>query len=369
MIRMLGLMIVSILVTVILIELINMNIVINELNNISSLAVGQTQKYIKDFKIYDLENNKESINDEDYRNYFIKRFNEGVIDKSIYDLSGVEADYKHGLLYVSIKCKKYPKIKTKKLINIIEIDGEYGKGDRYKKGYSIWSSQRSYKKNEKVIYSTKLPNLQSEKSEEVYKIEHKKITVILNEDLTRYISNDSYKKPTEIFSIDDGRVTLLNYKINVKSFIITQSTNVNAYWYPGLELYYFKDGEKHIIDSKAEAKSSQNRVLTGDEKIELDNLHLDITAYNPKNGYESKINAMLFENSSITYEYFIEWRGPYDASEISEDIENKIYSYEMVYPRYIDREFYETLSKDSIWRKGEYKEILNNYFDKYEKSF
>lgn len=369
---MFGLMIVSITIIITLIDLINMNIITNELNNASSIAVGQTQKYIKELKIDEFENGAcSTMTNEKYRSYFIERFNECVKKPNYYDLANVEADYNHGLLYVSIKCKKYPKVKEKKLINIIEIEGEYGKGDRYKKGYSVWSNKRSFKKKEKVIYPIEWSNWQKDKPNSFYQKKEETTTVNITNSLTGLTRNKEW--PKEIYVLDNDITSMSSITVDVYAYINTMSSATQTYWSPGLELYYFDGDQKITIASRKEGKYSSSKPLKNDEEITLDNIHLSITEYKPTNGYQSKINSMRFKNSSITYQsllyrYVTKWSEPYDVEEVSEDIENKLYSYEMIYSRYIDKDFYETLASDSVWRSKEYKEILNHYFDKYEKS-
>lgn len=369
---MFGLMIVSTVVTITLVGLINMNIITNELNNASSIAVGQTQKYIKELKIDEFENNvNNAMTNEEYRNYFIERFNENVKKPNYYDLTDVEADYNHGLLYVSIKCKQYPKVKAKKLINIIEIDGEYGKGNRYKKGYSIWSSKRSYKKKEKVIYPIEWSDWQKNKPDSFYQIKEETKTINITNSLTGLTRNKEW--PKEIFVLENDITSMSNITVDVYAYINTMSSATQTYWSPGLELYYYDGDQKVTITSRKEGKYSASKPLENDEKIILDNIHLSITEYKPTNGYQNKINSMRFKNSSITYQsllyrYVTKWSDAYDVEEVNENIENKLYSYEMIYSRYIDKDFYETLASDSVWRSDEYKEVLNYYFDKYEKS-
>ena len=374
-IRIMGLIIVSFIVTLTLIDLINMNVITNEMNNASNIAVAQTQKYIKNIKIDQLEGDTSIyISNDDYRNYFIERYKEQVKDYSIYDFSKTEADYYHGLLYVEISCNKYPKVRKKKLINIIEIDGDYSKGERYKKGYSIWSEVISYKKNEKARVPIEWSNWQREKPDKYYKkSDDEEIdTISINKALTGFINNKEWPKTAYVFDLGEDS-TLLNWSFDIYAYINTAQGLKDSFWQPGLVFYYYDGNNKVILNDRQESKYNKANAFSGSEEIKTNKLYIDITSYNPKNGYQSKLNTIGLKNANIQYRYPLyayvtKWSEGFDISELKEDEKYVMYSYEMIYPRYIDRENYDGLSKTSIWRKDEYRKVLESYFRKYEKS-
>ena len=120
------LIIIGSIVSISLIYLVNINIMINEMNNASKVAIDSCQKIIKSIIIddyFDIEGYDYPIyNDESYKEYFISSFNRLVSNKEIYDVD-IFSDYSKGLLAVYIHNNYSSFIKDKKIVNIIEVDG------------------------------------------------------------------------------------------------------------------------------------------------------------------------------------------------------------------------------------------------------
>lgn len=125
-IRFMTLIIISIIISISLVYLININIMINERDNACKIAVESCQNIIKN-KIIDSyleldEEDYEIYNDQTYKDYFISAFNGLVSNNSIYDID-VYTEYDKGLIAVYIHNNYSSFIKDKKLINIVEVAG------------------------------------------------------------------------------------------------------------------------------------------------------------------------------------------------------------------------------------------------------
>ena len=123
-IKFMTLTIIGSIVCICLIYLININIMINEMNNASRVAVESCQSIIKSKIIDDyvgFENDDTKIYDDNsYKEYFISSFNNLVANKDIYDVE-VNCDYETGLLAIYVHNNYSSFIKDKKLVNIIEV--------------------------------------------------------------------------------------------------------------------------------------------------------------------------------------------------------------------------------------------------------
>lgn len=123
-VKFMSLIIIGFTVCVSLIYLININIMINEMDNASKVAIDSCQKIIKSKVIdnyIDLESSYPIYDNESYKNYFISAFNNFVSNDSLYDLD-VYCNYDKGLLAVYIHNNFSSFIKDKKLVNIIEVN-------------------------------------------------------------------------------------------------------------------------------------------------------------------------------------------------------------------------------------------------------
>lgn len=123
-IRIFGVTIVGLIVSLGILYLTNTNTIINELNDASSLAMKQTQNKMMDkiIKEYDFVDNN-IFSDIDYDDYYKKCFFDTVNDKDLYEVN-VEADVNKGIIYAEISVPAYRLIPIKRLLNIVDISGE-----------------------------------------------------------------------------------------------------------------------------------------------------------------------------------------------------------------------------------------------------
>lgn len=123
-IKFMSLTIIGFIVCFCLIYLININIMINEMNNASRVAVESCQNIIKSKILDDYvgfnDTNYVIYDDKSYKDYFISTFNNLVTKDELYDIE-VNCDYDTGLLAVHIHNKYSSFIRDKKLINIVEV--------------------------------------------------------------------------------------------------------------------------------------------------------------------------------------------------------------------------------------------------------
>lgn len=123
-IRYMGIFIVALLLMLVLIYSENTSVIINELNECSSLAMKQTQEKMKDVIINRLNRKTDIFFDNiAYENYYKACFNETVNDYSTYELD-INCDSSKGIILVKINVPKYKLVQTKKLLNIVDIKGE-----------------------------------------------------------------------------------------------------------------------------------------------------------------------------------------------------------------------------------------------------
>lgn len=123
-VKFMSLIIIGLIVSISLIYLININIMANEMNNASKIAIESSQNILKSKRIdsyLNLEPEEYPIyDDKSYKDYFISSFNGLVANKDLYSLD-VYTDYDKGLLAVYVHNNYSSFIKDKKLINIIEV--------------------------------------------------------------------------------------------------------------------------------------------------------------------------------------------------------------------------------------------------------
>ena len=122
-IRIIGLLIISLIIIFCGIYLINTNIIANELNDCSALAMKQTQNIMQEIVKKRLDREDINLFGKEYGEYYVESFNDLVLDPTLYDLK-VESDYAKGIIYVEIDVPKYKLIPIKKLVNIINVEGE-----------------------------------------------------------------------------------------------------------------------------------------------------------------------------------------------------------------------------------------------------
>lgn len=118
------LIVVSVIISVSLVYLININIMINERDNACNVAIESCQNIIKNMIIDSYlqlnEDDYKITDDQSYKDYFISSFNGLVSNKNIYDVD-VYTDYSKGLIAVYIHNNYSSFVKDKKVINIVEV--------------------------------------------------------------------------------------------------------------------------------------------------------------------------------------------------------------------------------------------------------
>lgn len=122
-VKFMSLIIIGIIVCVCIIYLININIMTNEMNNASKIAVESCQNIVKSKIIDDylgLDSECLITDDESYKELFIDSFNSLVSNENLYDLD-VKCNFEKGLLAVYIHNNYSSFISDKKLVNIIEV--------------------------------------------------------------------------------------------------------------------------------------------------------------------------------------------------------------------------------------------------------
>lgn len=336
-IRIMGLMVISIIVIVTLIYLINISIIINELNNVSVISINQTQKaHI---------NNPFKTNDE-YKNYFIDAFKNSVKDENIYDIE-VETDKDKGLIYTSINCNKYMFVKTKKLLNIIEKRRGYYKPIEY----SAWQNTIPDSEYVKIDYSGV-----------------NKLNITSNSKWNSYLKSKTFPQELYYYEFDEA-VKLKDYNIKIYAYISTAKDITSSYWYPGISLeVQDENGNWIIVDSKTHNNYNGTQLLKGTSDLKVKAIRLILNSLNINNGYETKINKLASKSSYINYygpryAYVTKW-----SEELYEDYkEGEIVKegYYDIASRYIGN--IDTLKSNSIWLiNKEYLNILKEYIKKYE---
>lgn len=119
-----GLSLIGLMIIAVMINFANTNVIINELNESSSLAMKQTQSLMMKQVIDHLDLKDTNLFSKiSYENYYKKCFEENVIDSSIYEIY-VEADANKGIIFVEIDVPSYRLIPTKKLLHLIDVKGD-----------------------------------------------------------------------------------------------------------------------------------------------------------------------------------------------------------------------------------------------------
>lgn len=123
-IRFMSLIIISIIVSISLVYLININIMINERDNATKIAVESCQTIIRSRIIdsyLDIDDSTYPIYDDySYKEFFISSFLGLVSNKTIYDID-VYTDYDKGVIAAYIHNNYSSFIKDKKIVNIVEV--------------------------------------------------------------------------------------------------------------------------------------------------------------------------------------------------------------------------------------------------------
>lgn len=311
-VRILGICIVGLIVSTGLIYLVNTNAIINELNDVSSLAMNQTQSYMKTIVAKRLDGISVLFSDEDYSNLFINNFSTQVLDSTIYTIK-TETNAEKGIIYAEIGINAYPLIPTKKLVNIINIEGE-GLDDLESLGYTITT------KNTKKTIGTKLSD-------------GLKARTINTWDLASTTNVTKY-----------GIVNLIACN--------TKEDNPVIYYGPSAELRCVKeDGSYSVIDSFVGGINTNKTNFQGDCNESCRYVELVLTENINNTGSFSKVNGIKVDRTSyITY-----------TTTTKKKISGYIVSEHVdITSRYIDK--IERLTGQSIWLQNkEYTQVLEEY--------
>lgn len=313
-IRVLGLSIIAIIVAICSIYLINTNIIANELNDASALAMINTQDKMKQVVVSRLDREeKDLFSGTTYKDYYIDCFKELVEDETKYDIN-VEADYSKGIIYALIETPNYKLVPTKRLINIINVEGE------------------------------NLEDIESHYYEEVKIEELNKISK------TRWMGVEARTLETWKF---DEEVKVLKADIELYG-IESRSSNPNTIIGPAVELRCIdEDGKTTVIDED-EGGYHQSSFLESEECYECKLVDLVVTKDIDPSKYGLKTDAIYsYKNCGI----YIEKTSIVEKEDykLSEDVE--------IYSRYISD--INSLKDNSIWlQDNNYTEVLKEYIKK-----
>lgn len=114
-----GLIIISVIVSVIISSLSKTLVLANELDKASRIAMEQTQKIMKEVTVSRLNGNDAEFTDSEYENYFIESFKGLIEDEEEYEIKA-EADASKGIIMVDIDAKN-SLVKDIKNINIVDV--------------------------------------------------------------------------------------------------------------------------------------------------------------------------------------------------------------------------------------------------------
>ena len=131
MIRVMGLTVIGLCICFILMHILDLNIRLDELNKISSLAMSNTQivmqENIED-RLYGTANARMNIaSNSQYLDLYKENLDKLVSSDSVYEISDHQADCLRGLLYVKVDCTYRTltgasRTLSRKLLNIIDIN-------------------------------------------------------------------------------------------------------------------------------------------------------------------------------------------------------------------------------------------------------
>lgn len=311
-VRTLGITIIGIIVSIGMIYLINTNIIINELNECSSLAMVQTQKSIvqsiKD-KLDLIENN--DFDNNKYKEYYKDHFLTFVNNSSIYDIF-VDCNIDKGIIYAEITVPRYKLIPTKKLLSIIDIKGD------------------------------DLSDLESLQYDIVYTPKNSRGGTSI-----KGISAGTLKKLPEEY---DGEIREYSYNLTVYATESRSPTTSNSIG-PYIEIRCTnKDDEVEVIDS-AEGGDRAFTLLKSEEthscklfEVVMPN-NLDLTKYSVE------ANTVAIKNNSLVVENTISKTRKEDLH-LSDEVD--------INYRFIDDE--NSLNVRSIWyQNNQYRKELEDY--------
>lgn len=129
-VRIFGLTIIGVLVSITIIHTFSINIHLDELEKISSLAMSNTQIVMQETvedRLFGTNNARRKIeSDEEYIALYKDNLNKLISTESEYRIADYYVDYYKGLIYVDVICEyktlfKETKYLEKKLINIIDV--------------------------------------------------------------------------------------------------------------------------------------------------------------------------------------------------------------------------------------------------------
>lgn len=313
-IRIIGLLIISLIIIFCGIYLINTNIIANELNDCSALAIKQTQNIMQEIVKKRLDREETNLFvDKEYGEYFVENFSDLVLDSSLYDIR-VDSDYNKGVIFVEIDVPKYKLIPKKKLVNIINVEGE--ELDDIESHYYEEVSEKVKEK----FKSTKLSGLYATT---LYTWQFDKLTKVLGYDL-------------EIFAVE--------YKTYKDETIIG----------PEIELRCYNEDDEMILMDKGEGGRFKKTLLKSDDCYECKLVELVMTKDVDLEGYSYKTDTVVANRNSCIYveEINIKEKEDYYLSE-----ECKIYQ------RYIDD--IKRLNEKSIWLQDKnYESVLIDFTGK-----
>lgn len=311
-VRILGITVMGIVVSIGIIYLVNTNIVINELNECSSFAMKQTQLAIEDSikdKLDLIENNE--FDDDKYENYYRECFNSTVEDSSIYEMD-IDCNADKGIMYVQIDVPDYKYIPTKKLLSFIDIKGE-GLNDLEALQYDITSTS---KKNR----------------------------------ATSGISGIKAGTICSYPSKPDGKMRSYTYDLTVIASKSNSPTTSNSAG-PYVEIRCTdKEGKVNVIDS-AEGGNKAFTILKSTDKCSCQLFEAVMPNDVDLSKYTVSINSVTLQRTSTVTEYTDTKTKKADLH-LSEDVD--------IDYRYIDS--IEKLNSNSIWLQNkEYKDELERY--------
>lgn len=313
-IRIIGLLIISLIIIFCGIYLINTNIIANELNDCSALAIKQTQNIMQEIVKKRLD--REEVNlfaDKGYSDFFVESFNDLVLDSSLYDIR-VDSDYNKGIIFVEIDVPKYKLIPKKKLVNIINVEGE-GLDDIESHYYEEVSEKVKEKFN-----STRLSGLYATT---LYTWEFDKPTKVLGYDL-------------EIFAVE--------YKTYKDETIIG----------PEIELRCYNEDDEMTLMDKKEGGRFNKTILESDECYECKLVELVMTKDVVVKDYSYKTDTVVTNRNSCIYVEKVSMKEKEDYY-LSEECK--------IYQRYIDD--IKRLNEKSIWLQDKnYESVLIDFTGK-----
>lgn len=314
-IRFMGITIVTLLTTICLIYFINTNIVINELNNVSALAMRQTQELMKEKIITELDQKTSDIfTSISYEGYYKKCFLDAVTNKDIYDLY-VEADVTKGIIYVRIKVPKYRLIPEKRLLHIIDV-----KGDGLDDIESLYYEKSSKVVKTKIAMSSQIFKPQVLKA---FNSENNEPRVFTGFNLTVYATNGT-------------------------------STDLRSMIGPLVEVRCIDENDKEHILARAEGGEFQQTKLSSNERCSCKLLEIALP------------EGVILNKYSIRTDNIIVYRTSY----INEEIETLVKKQDFQLSKHVDVDLRyiddkEKLTSNSIWLQDiTYTNTLNYFLSK-----